>query len=549
MVLKTKWGFKPEILLLFLIMLTIFGCASIQRPQGGPRDRTPPKLLKATPLNSTRNFNSKVIKLDFDEYFKLSNQFQEITMSPAQERNPDYKIKDKSLIITFKDTLQKNTTYVFNFGKGIIDVNEGNILKNFTYVLSTGPHIDSLSISGNVINTLTQEREKEATVMLFPVKLDTAYFGKKKPAIYTTTDTAGNFALNNLHEGDYRIYALKESAVNKIYDNENELIAFLKNVVHIDKDSSNIQLRLFKQTSAKFRVVEKRFDLDGKMFFTFNKPLNNPSVKINYPASFNDEKQFDFSKTKDSAYIYIRNTDFDSISVSFLDGAKIMDTLSLRKGRKETFQRTLNLLYSISNNQMLKPNTDFVFTTSFPIESTDASRIVLLEDSASVSNFTLVKDPNNLRKYILKYRWRQNSKYEMRINEGTFVDMFGDKNKLAIKKFSVDKPENYGTITLKISVPDTAKRSYVVELLNEQKQVMRTDIITKKATLDYRDYPTGKYRVRIVYDANGNGKWDSGNVKQGIYPENIWVDPAVITLRANWQAEETVDIPREPINP
>ena len=119
-------------------------------------------------------------------------------------------------------------------------MNEGNILKNFTYVFSTGAHIDSLSITGNVINTQTQEREKDITVMLFSLKQDSLLFGKKKPTIYTTTDSAGNFSLNNLHADDYRIYALKEVNPNKIYDNDKELIAFNKKTIHLTTDTAGI---------------------------------------------------------------------------------------------------------------------------------------------------------------------------------------------------------------------------------------------------------------------------------------------------------------------
>src|ERR1700710_1970178 len=128
-------------------------------------------------------------------------------MSPTPAKLPEYKISDKSIVINLKDSLEKNTTYVINFGKAIQDVNESNILKNFTYVFSTGAHIDSLSISGKVINTLTGEREKEATVLLFSLKQDSLLFGKKRPTVFTTTDSAGNSSLNNLHAQDYKIYA------------------------------------------------------------------------------------------------------------------------------------------------------------------------------------------------------------------------------------------------------------------------------------------------------------------------------------------------------
>jgi hypothetical protein len=171
MTLNKKWVKIHQFFVVCLLMLVAFGCAVPQKPQGGPKDILAPKLLMATPANKTRNFNAKEIKLDFDEYFRLNNPYQEITVSPAQEKI-EYKIKQKSLIITLKDTLQKNTTYVINFGKAITDVNEGNPLTNFTYVFSTGPFIDSLSISGHVDNNFSLDKQRDVSVLLFTLKQD-----------------------------------------------------------------------------------------------------------------------------------------------------------------------------------------------------------------------------------------------------------------------------------------------------------------------------------------------------------------------------------------
>ncbi|MDB5124485.1 MAG: hypothetical protein JWP94_2614 [Mucilaginibacter sp.] len=532
----------------FFLGLLLFGCANRQLPQGGPRDLAPPKLLKATPPNMTRNFNVKQIRLDFDEFFKLNNPFSEITMSPTPAKLPDYAISKKSIVITLKDTLEKNTTYVINFGKAIQDVNEGNILKNFTYVFSTGSHIDSLSVSGSVINTLTQEKEKEATVMLFTLKQDSLLFGKKRPTIYTSTDTAGNFTLNNLHPDNYRIYALKENSPNKIYDNDNELIAFSKNVLHLTKDTANIELKLFKQTPDKFRLVDNRFDGDGKMFFTFNKKLQNPSLVVTYPQGFDSQKIVDFSKTKDTAIVFMRNMDFDSIRMVLFDNDKPIDTFYKKKSRKESFARYLNFQYNVNRDDKLKPGTDLTIKANFPTETFDQSLITLKEDSTEVSNFTIVKDPADTRLFTLRYRWKQNANYTLTINEGAFTDIYGDKNKRAPKKFQVDKPENYSVLNLAITVPDTGK-SYIVELLNEQKVLLRSDVIRKSTTIIYKNYITGKYRVRVVYDDNNNGIWDSGNVKRKIQPENIWVDETVITLRPNWEQDIPITIPKEPVTP
>jgi hypothetical protein len=131
-------------------------------------------------------------------------------------------------------------------------------------------------------------------------------------------------------------------------------------------------------------------------------------------------------------------------------------------------------------------------------------------------------------------------------NEGALTSIYGEKNKKLIKIFQLDRTDNYGMLTLKITVPDTSK-GYVVELLDDKKDVVRRDAVTKNTLLTYKNYPVGKYKIRVIYDDNKNGKWDSGNVKKRIQPENIWLYTKEITLRSNWEAEEPIDIPKEPI--
>ncbi|MCO5936756.1 Ig-like domain-containing protein [Mucilaginibacter sp. RB4R14] len=546
--LKPKPAIFSKNIFFTFIALLVFGCASIQKPMGGPRDLTPPKLLKATPENMTRNFKAKEIRLEFDEFYKLNNQYQEITISPALEKQPDYKISKRDLIIDFKDSLQKNTTYVINFGKAIQDVNEGNIMDNFTYVFSTGPHIDSLSMSGFVVNSITQEKEKDATVMIFPVKLDSLLFGKKKPTIFATTDSAGNFTLNNLHDGQYKIYALKEPSPNKIFDNDKELIAFSNRTINLNKDTSGIRLSLFLQIPQKFRVSEKKLTNDGVLSLVFNKRLTNPSLKIIYPQGLDEQKIVDISKTKDTALVYMRNMAFDSLRVAIYDNNKPIDTIYQLKGRKEAFTRVLTFKYGINRDNKLKPNTDLRITANLPVENIEPGLISITIDSTNVPNLNVQKDPGNPRVIIVKNRWRAGGKYQLVLNEAAVVDIYGDKNKRTGINFEADKPDNYSQLTLKVNVPDSSK-SYVIELMDEQKNLIHSDPISKSGSILYKNYLTGKYKIRVVYDTNKNGRWDSGNVKLRAQPENIWLYDKEITLRANWEAEEPIDIPKEQINP
>lgn len=535
----------PKFLGLFFILFSIstlfYRCASVQRPQGGPRDSAAPVLLKAMPKNLTRNFKSKEILLDFDEYFKLTNQYQEITIIPEPEKTPEIKVKLKRLQILLKDTLLKNTTYVINFGKAIADVNESNVLKNFTYVFSTGDKIDSLSIAGSVFDTEKNEREKEAMVFILPASQDTLP-KRKKPSYYTSTDSSGNFKLNNLKEGSYRIYALKEETANRLYDNDKELIAFDARPIVLKKDTAGIKLNLFLQEPEKLRILDKRIDKDGKLFFTFNKPLTKGEIKIISPPALDAGKYVDFGTKKDTAKIYLKSMNFDTVNVAVINDNKPMDTITLKRSKNDKYIRTQALTYSIIDNKQ-KPGTDLKIQATYPLNKIDKSRILLNEDSVDVENFSVIQDSSSNVNFSIRYNWQQGAQYDITFIEGALTDFFGGQNKKLTRKFEVDNPNNYGNLSLNFTLVDTGK-SYIIELLNEQKAVLKKDDITKNTVIKYNGYRAGKYQVKIIYDTNKDGRLSTGNVRLKQQPETFYIYPKDIVLRPNWDYEEKIEIPK-----
>ncbi|RYE29904.1 MAG: hypothetical protein EOP42_13345 [Sphingobacteriaceae bacterium] len=541
MAFKTYSILNIRLITVFTTIICAFGCASVQKPQGGPRDKLAPKILSATPENRTRNFKAKEIIINFDEYFKLNNQYQEISISPAQDKQPEYRTKQKSLVISLKDSLQKNTTYVFSFGKAIGDVNENNILKNFTYVFTTGNEIDSLNISGKVINSETQEPEKEVTVFIFTQKQDSLLFGKKKPSYYSITDTAGNFKISNLHADTYKIYALKEASPNRIFDNDNEQIGILPSNINLRKDTTGINLELFKPVPQKFRITERRIDPDGKLFYTFNKGITQPEIKILQNETLDKQKIVEFSKNADSARVYLRDLNFDSVRVAISSAGKPLDTVTLRRGKRDTYKRNLN----ITNNAggLLKPKTGLMLSANFPIESTNEAQIVLNEDSVPKYGFSLEKSVGDAKNYTLKYPWKDGKHYDVILNEGTFIDIFGNKNKKSTVSFQLNKEENYGTMTYNVVVPDTSK-AYIFELLTGEKKLIESIKVNRSKAIVFNTYATGKYNVRVVYDLNKNGKWDTGDLQKRTQPEPIWYYNKEFTLRANFEQVEQINVPK-----
>ncbi|MFC4143224.1 Ig-like domain-containing protein [Pedobacter mendelii] len=530
-------------LFIIAVIMQLFGCASPQPVTGGPQDRIPPKVVNMIPKNLTRNFSAKKILIEFDEYFKIQDETKEFNISPELEKAPILKIKKKVLDITLPDTLEKNTTYTLNFGKAIADINESNVIKNLTYVFSTGNEIDSLTLSGKVNSALTGEAEKDVTVFILPVERDTL-FGKRRPSIYTLTDSSGNYKLNNLRKGNYKVYALKEATGggDKIYQQTSDEIGFLKSPVTIDKNIDNINLQIFKEKSADFRILERKINSDGSILLTFSQQLINPKLTVTEPAALDVGKRLTLNSTNDTAKIWLNDLSFDSVKVAIQDQGKLLQVVNLTRGKKDSYTRDLTPTDNAANGK-LNPYQTYTLTFPIPITAADASKIILLDDSIKRTNFELIKDSTNFLKYYIKFPWKTKRSYDLRFSAGAFTGIFNSKNKEFIKKFNLDPTENYGTRTLIIDVPDTTK-SYIVEFINEKKLPVKQYIINKKTKIVLANFLAGKYFVRVIYDENKNGVWDTGNVKLGTQPEKIWYSPEEQSLRPNWEVENSMTIPK-----
>ncbi len=535
---------KPILYLGIFLASFILGCATMRNPEGGPRDRNPPKVLKMEPKNLTTHFNAKKIVIDFDEYIKLNNEFKEFSISPEQEKPPILKAKLKHLEITLQDSLEKNTTYTLNFGKAITDVNEGNILKNFTYVFSTGPTLDSLSISGKVRNSLTGAPEIDATVFIFPLERD-SLFGKKKPSIFTTTDSSGNYKLNNLKKGSYKIYALKEKSGDRIYQQLSDEVGFVKAPLVLDKSNlDSVNLQIFKELAIKFRVTDKKLNSDGSMTMVFNQQLKKPQLTVTEPANIDLNKKVQFNKTNDSVKVWLADLSFDSVKIAIKDEGKLLETERFTRGKRDTYTRNIQATDNLESNT-LNPYKPLQLHFNLPIENIDINKITLLEDSIPRKGFTLTKDSTDILSYSIAYKWQKKEEYILVLGEGAITGMFNTKNKEIRKVFKLGSTDDYGTLTLKVEVPDTAK-NYILQLVNEKKdQVIYSESLHQNKTVIFNKYKQGIYYIRVVYDDNKNGIWDTGNVSKGLQPEKIWYEPQELSIKANWDRNAVVTIPKE----
>ncbi len=498
--------------------------------------------MEELPQNLTRNLDVEKIIIEFDEFVKLVNDYQEITLSPEMPSRPEFRIRRRNLEITLPDSLEENTTYTINFGKAVQDVNESNPLLNYTYVFSTGDVIDSLSISGRVVNALTKVPEKEITVMLIPVRQD-SIFGKSRPNIFTQTDTAGYYELNYLREEAYRIYALKEENNDRIYNAPTELIGFLVDSIYLDTTLTNINLEIFRQIPDNFRNLDRTIETNGRIGFIFNRPMKDTEIDIIAPAALNSDKIVEFAPTLDSATMWVNTLDFDSLQVRFIEAGQALDTVTMRPGRNVKYDRDFLILDNLDRSRVNRVK-HLVLKAGSPVSAIDRNSIVLLEDSIPRTTYQLVADTSAARQYILRYNWRPQRNYSLEIQEGAFTGYFGDKNKAHTLAFTLDDSDAYGDIVFQVEVPDTTQQ-YILELTNDKKDfVYRRVILSESQEIEFKQLLAGKYTLRVIYDENRNGEWDSGHVQQKRQPERIWYIGKEFIIRANWEQSDKITIPK-----
>lgn len=529
---------------ILLILLSLSRCANMQRPTGGPKDSIPPQLLEESTPNFTTNFTEKRIVLRFDEFIKLNNQYKEFSISPDLEEIVDYRVRKRDLVITLPDSLEENTTYTINFGKGLVDYNEGNPFVDYNYVFATGDELDSLSITGSVINGFTKEfdpkKDENIKILLIPTSQD-SIFGKRKANIFANVDTSGNFKFNNLREDSYRIYALKEQNNDRIFNGNDEWIGFLEDSLYLDQDIADIHLEITQAYPKEFRTLEKKFESTGHILLTFSKPLEEPKTKIIFPADLDERKIEQYSFKNDSAKIYIPQTELDSIKIELMDGTEIMDTIFIRVNKNAKFNREVKPILNITNK--VDRVRHITLTSTSPLADVDKSKILIYEDSVSRRNFQLQRDSIEQNLYHIRYNWRPKRDYELVIEENAMRTAFDDTNLELKTRFTLDESDNYGNINFTVNGLDSTMH-YIVELIDETKEKVfnRRPLHASNPKITYNNYPGGKYSLRIIYDENNNGRWDPADVYAKKQAENIWYLDKTFTIRANWDQNETINL-------
>lgn len=564
-------------LLVLAILFMVCGCAKQGYPTGGPKDVTPPVVVGCTPNNESTLFSEKEFFVEFDEYVVLKDAQNNVLVSPPMEPKPEFSVRKRGVLVKLPDSLQANTTYLFQFRDAVADFNEGNTVPSLEYAFSTGQCLDSMTLHGRISDALTLKAPKSdnvVTVLLLSEDNDTAV------RYQTRCDKSGSFRFNYIQPGAYRLIALEDGNRN-LRPDADEAVAFLDSVIHAmppvrtdttAKDSATVDstktdsqkglvlLRISTPKNEVQRVTNSEFTKKGCARIITQIPMLRPQV-----TSLGDEVKWSLNAKRDTMTLWTLHETTDSLRLVLYDSSFIRpnDTVAFRGDTlKMRFRQPKTPKMSASNNDnklRIGCNFDKSFhyfdtlriTFSTPVRlgphSSDSVLIYMAADSSEMG-----VAPMGMRHGIEGCRaddllfdacaidWHPTpgKTYSLTFLQNAVEDLYSHRNDSVSWKTEVTKPEKYGNIVLTMTYDN--HDNLLVQLLSEKDDVLSQQPATAKVTFNH--LKAGKYRLRVVEDLNRNRQWDPGDYFKRVQPERVFYYEKTLDVRENWDFEETWDL-------
>lgn len=524
-------------LLFFVLMgLALWQCARRGTPTGGPKDVAPPKLVRMEPENFTINFKAEKFRLYFDELIKLEDVQNQLVVSPPLKNAPEITPQGgprKYIEVIIKDTLRENTTYTFNFGQSIVDNNEGNPNSFLTYVFSTGTYIDSLTLSGAVKDAFNKKADQFISVMLYEMDstyTDSTIYRNPPNYIASTGDSLPLFQLNNLRAGKYALVALKDVNKNHLFNQKQDKIGFLEDTITIPTDSTYL-LNLFLE-EPDYSVSVPSYVAKNRIIFGYQGDGEDIQIKTLTQLPDSVQTKILKDREKDTLNYWITPTDIDSIIFTIANTKlELIDTFTVK-----TRKLALDSL-TLSSGVRGKFNFEDTFSllANTPIVAVDTSKIGLVVSDSLLAPYSYVLDTVE-NKIDFDFDIEPNQRYRFSLLPGAVSDFFGIQNDSLDYVISTSGYADYGN--LRMTLGGAVKYPLILQLTNEKGELQREIIAPESKIFEFSNLEPGNYVVRVIFDDNGNGKWDTGSYLKKLQPERISYYPDVIEVRANWELEQ-----------
>lgn len=581
-------------LIILSILLLVHSCANkAQGPTGGPKDKTPPSVVKSFPANGTLNFKKKQIEIVFDKIVTVDKPSDNVIISPPQQKPPDVKSLGKRVVVDFNEKLRDSTTYSINFGNAIADVNEKNVLKNYLFSFSTGNHIDTLKVSGTVINAEDLTPLEGIIVGIYQETSDSVF--SVKPFLRIgRTDENGHFSIDNIKKGKYKIFALGDTNHDYTFQ-PGEGLAMCDSLVAptfrmeqmqdtVWKDSTevdsirhyigthflpdNLALRYFKENKKRQYYVKN----ERKQPFVFSLFYNAPLTKLPElrPLNFNWEGKYLLQKSAnmDSLTYWITDSlvwkqDTLKMAMTYLKTDSLFqlkpvtDTINVimhhvrlsphaKASKKLTAVKIPPLKFMNNLSTTFEIYSPVLLNFEAPLEHLDISKIKLFQKVDTVFKqipFKWRQIDSTKMAYAMDHKWVAETSYEVQIDSAAFTSIYKRINSKFKSEFKIRSLDEYSSIKLFLQ---PFNKKAMIQVLDSKDEVVATKPASEKGTIIEYLRP-GDYFVRMYIDENGNGKWDTGNLSKRLQPEEVFYYPKKLSLMANWEFEETWDYKETPL--
>ncbi len=584
-------------------------CANMGRPEGGPRDETPPRYTHSTPALGQLNVKENKVTVIFDENISLDDPTNKIVVSPAQKTQPSISSNGRRVTLELRDTLVPITTYIIDFADAVKDLNEGNVLDGLALDFSTGDTIDSMRISGMVFEARTLEPAQGIIVGAYSNLADSAITTLPLERI-TKTNQLGQFVLRGLKAGvSYRLFAIND--INRDYHwDRSEDLAFYDALITPTCETISVSDTLRKADGSGDSIVSReatRFLLDDILLTWFNegyasqylKDYKRPERnKITFQMGakadslpilrlLNTHRQgdrieswsvLDASPTLDSLTYWITDTTLiatDSLLVEAryyrtdtLDNLSLTtDTLKffMRGGKKKPAEEKKKkgkeeadtlpppipaMDFKVASGTSQDLNKPLMFKAGVPIKRFDPKGMHL-EMQVDTLWYSIVPPKpewtDSLRPMLREapYKWEEGTKYRLTIDSAAVEDIYGLVNKEIVHEFTTRTRGDYSSVAFNISGLDG--RPAVLEVLaTGDRVVAQAPVVRGYAKVEYLN--PGTYYARLFIDTDSDGIWTTGNLADSIQPEEVYYYPKKLILKKNWDIEQAWDIYELPVD-
>ena len=591
---------KGKIPLLIIAVLAwiviISSCANQGMPVGGPRDSIPPILLETNPVYQALNYKGDDVSLTFNEYIIPDGVSELLVISPPLTKRPTIRTKSKSLIIQFNEDLLESTTYSLDFKNSIADNNEKNPYKNLRFSFSTGDVFDSLRVAGRVMNAFNLEPIESGLVLLQKNLHDSAVYSVR-PNYIAKTDETGLFMIDNIAPGTYRIFSLNDANNDLLYNEGAEDMAFLDTLVVPSADFHEELDTLVKGVDSLMVLGHTHF-LPGPLYlrqFTediFDQYMDsykresrykcsflfNESVKDTFKVQLVGNEAIDWyimepNEKMDSLVLWIKDTTVAKLDTLFmelsyyqLDSAAQLyvqkDTVEMnfmekviekpkkkKRTRKEDEEEIPELIPQFNWQTNVKGSTfelnrSISLTAPEPVSFFDSTKInlFLTEDTLKTPlKFNFERDTSKWKSYTISYEWEPETGYTLEIDSAACENIYGITSSKLSKKFKTREEDYYGTVILKLTNVNCPMLVQLLKNNDEEKVISQLETVID-GTVVFKYLSPEKYKVKIIYDENGNGKWDSGSYQDKCQPEKVAYVNEIIKVRSNWDKEISWDL-------